>query len=79
MAKNMCPHLTFTAQQYVRHNTPSECMRHWCTVRHAQTPATAHQGPGPFAMAQRPSFAQDDVLIHTLPDSFEKAGHTTFD
>ena len=35
MAQNMCPCLTLTAEQYVRHNTPSECMRHWCTVRHA--------------------------------------------
>ena len=35
MAQNMCPCLTLTAEQYVRHNTPSECMRHWCSVRHA--------------------------------------------
>ena len=34
-AHNMLSCLTLTAKQIVGHNTPSQCMRHWCTVRHA--------------------------------------------
>ena len=34
MAQNTCPCLAFTAQQYVRHNTPSVCSQ---TVRRTRT------------------------------------------